>query len=83
MDKLNEMDVDQALIYPNPVEGELTIQAEGLQRVVVYNVMGQQVAAVETKEPECTLNMDAYPKGLYMLRLVTRNGVLTRNVLVQ
>ena len=80
---MNEIDEEQVLVYPNPVEGQLTVKAEGLQRVVVYNVMGQQIAAVETKESEITLAMDAYPKGLYTLQLVTCNGVLTRNVLVK
>ena len=80
---MNEIDEEQVLVYPNPVEGQLTVKADGLQRVVIYNVMGQQVASVETKESECTLNMDAYPKGLYTLQLVTRDGVLTRNVVVK
>ena len=80
---MNEIDEEQVLVYPNPVEGQLTVKADGLQRVVIYNVMGQQVASVETKESECTLNMDAYPKGLYTLQLVTRDGVLTRNIVVK
>ena len=80
---MNEIDEEQVLVYPNPVEGQLTVKADGLQRVVIYNVFGQQVASVETKESECTLNMDAYPKGLYTLQLVTRDGVLTRNIVVK
>ena len=80
---MNEIDEEQVLVYPNPVEGQLTVKADGLQRVVIYNVMGQQVASVETKESECTLNMDAYPQGLYMLKLVTRNGLVTSNVVVK
>ena len=79
-DQTNEAWEVDATVYPNPVEGELIVKAEGLQRVVVYNVMGQQVVSVEAKESECTLNMDAYPKGLYTLRLVTRNGVSTKTV---
>ena len=82
-DAVNESTCSEVSVYPNPVEGELTIQAEGLQRVVIYNVMGQQVASVETNESECTLNMDAYPQGLYMLKLVTRNGLVTSNVVVK
>ena len=79
----NEAFEVDATVYPNPVEGELIVKAEGLQRVVVYNVMGQQVASVETKESECTLAMDAYPQGFYTLKLVTRNGLVTKNVVVK
>ena len=81
-DDLSEAANDHVEVYPNPVEGKLTIKAEGLQRVVIYNAMGQQLASVETMESECTLNMEAYPKGIYTLHLVTRDGVVTRNVIV-
>ena len=78
---VNESNI-KASIYPNPVEGDLTIQAEGLQRVVIFNQLGQQVAAVETKRNECTIPMD-YPQGMYFIQLVTQNGVVNRTVFVK
>ena len=42
---LEEQDA-RVQVYPNPVDGDLTIQAEGLQRVIVYNTLGQQVAVI-------------------------------------
>lgn len=70
-------------VSPNPVENQLTVKAKGLQRIVIYNVMGQQVASISTKQDETIVEMSAYPKGLYTLQLVTRDGVLTRNVVVK
>ena len=70
-------------VYPNPVEGNLTVKAHGLQRIVIYNVMGQQVASIETQRNEIDIDMDAYPKGLYTLQLVTIDGVATKNVVVR
>ena len=78
-----EIDSNNVQIYPNPVENQLTVRAKGLQRVAVYNVMGQQVANIEVKQDESTIEMGAYPKGLYTLQLVTENGIVNQNVVVK
>ena len=72
-----------ASVYPNPVEGNLTVNAKELQRVIIYNVMGQQVAVFEKEHDECVIPMDAYTKGLYTLQLVTTKGIVYRNVIVK
>ncbi|MBR6878043.1 MAG: M28 family peptidase [Bacteroidales bacterium] len=69
-------------LYPNPVEGDLTVKAEGLQHVVVYNAMGQQVAVIMPKQDECLIPM-AYPQGMYFIQVVTANGMITKNVVVR
>ena len=78
-----EIDSNNVHIYPNPVENQLTVKAKGLQRVIVYNVMGQQVATIEVKQDESTIEMGKYPKGLYTLQLVTENGIVNQNVVVK
>ena len=77
------MDSNNIQVYPNPVENQLTVKAKGLQRVIVYNVMGQQVASIEVKQEESTIEMGKYPKGLYTLQLVTENGIVNQNVVVK
>ncbi len=73
----------KAMVYPNPVENQLTVKAKGLQRVMVYNVMGQQVASIEVKQEESTIEMGNYPQGLYTLQLVTEYGIVNQNVVVK
>ena len=73
----------RAAIYPNPVEGQLTVKAEGMQRIVVFNVMGQQMATILTERDEAVIEMGAYPKGIYTVQVVTANGVAVRNVIVK
>ena len=82
-ESVSEQEISEIHVYPNPVENQLTIQAPGLQRVVIYNIMGQQVATIETKQDECTIAMGAYPKGLYTLQIVTGNGLVNKNVIVK
>ena len=82
-ESVSEQESSEIHVYPNPVENQLTIQAPGLQRVVIYNVMGQQIATFETKLDECSINMGTYPKGLYTLQIVTGNGLVNKNIIVK
>ena len=71
-------------IYPNPAENQLSIIAEGLQRITVYNAMGQLVKTVEVGgQDQFTLPVSDYPSGLYTIQVVTANGAMTRNVVVR
>ena len=71
-------------IYPNPAENQLSIIAEGLQRIAVYNAMGQLVKTVEVGgQDQFTLLVSDFPAGLYTIQVVTTTGVMTKNVVVR
>ena len=72
-----------ASVYPNPVEGEVTVQAEGLQKVMVFNQLGQQIAMVETEESRLNLNTGSYPSGVYVLQIATQHGMITKKLIVK
>lgn len=80
---LEETNRVEAQVYPNPVEGQLTVKAEGLLHVAVYNSIGQQVVTVEAYENQCTIDMSNYPAGLYSLQMVSSKGINSKNVIVK
>ena len=82
-DNVNETNEIEAVVYPNPVESQLTIKAEGLQRIVIINGMGQQLAMFKATQDEMKIALDAYPKGIYTIQLVTANGVVSRSVVLK
>lgn len=83
-DAIGEMEVQEVLVYPNPAESQLNIVAEGLQRIIVYNAMGQLVKTVEAGgQGQYALLVSDYPSGLYTIQVVTANGVMTKNVVVR
>ena len=61
-------------VYPNPVEGQVTVKAMGLQRVVVYNQLGQQMTSLGAANNECVIDTDSYPQGVYVIQITTNNG---------
>ena len=81
---IDEMDAEKASVYPNPVENQLNIKAKSLQRIAVYNAMGQLVKTVEVGgQDQFGMQVDGFMPGLYTLQLVTDQGVVSKSVLVK
>ncbi len=80
-DGLAENDTKVAL-YPNPTNGNVTIEAAGMSRITVVSILGQVVYDTELNADEFTLNMGQFNAGLYMVRVYTENGVTVKRVTV-
>ena len=75
--------VVEAKIYPNPTQGKLTIEAEGIERVRVVNMVGQVLDEVVVgREDQLTLNMNGYAPSVYLLEIKTAYGMTKRRVTV-
>ena len=72
----------EAKVYPNPTNGILNIEADGLQRITVSNVFGQIVYDTEIEADMAQVNMNPFGQGVYVIRLYTTNGIGTRRVSV-
>lgn len=73
----------KALVYPNPADGELTIQMEGLQHVAIFTVTGQQVALKEAQHGKVVVTTEDYPQGLYLVQLISDQAVVIRNIVIK
>ncbi len=82
----NSTDVNEfavkANLYPNPTNGNVTIEAEGMQRLTVVNELGQVVYDAEVSNDTETLNMSQFGSGVYMIRIYTENGMGVKRVSV-
>ena len=72
----------KANLYPNPTNGNITIEAEAMQRLTVVNELGQVVYDAETSSDAETLNMSQFGTGIYMIRIYTENGMGVKRVTV-
>ena len=72
-------------IYPNPTKEAVNIACDdGLQRIEVYNTLGQQMDVYRLRGDRHTiLNTSSYATGIYMLRLVTTQGVTTKQLVIK
>ena len=78
---VNEFGV-KASLYPNPTNGNVTIEAEGMQRLTVVNELGQVVYDAEASSDTETLDMSQFGAGVYMIRIYTANGMGIKRVSV-
>jgi hypothetical protein len=67
-------------IYPNPTESQVTIEAQGLSQVRVFNVMGQEVKVLNTNESTVTIDLSMQPQGCYFIETTTEQGCSTRKI---
>ena len=72
---VDEYESESVTVYPNPATDQLTVKGADLQRVELYNIMGQMVH-VETPggHDSCEIPIDNLPNGLYVLKIMGQNG---------
>lgn len=69
-------------VYPNPVSEVLNIevhQALVLQKVIIYNNLGQQVKATDKN----SIDVSSLSKGVYFVEVHTNSGKATKKVIVK
>ena len=81
-DSMNELSID-AKVYPNPTNGQVNIEAEGMNRVTVINSLGQNVYDAETDANQMVVDMSQFGAGMYLIRIIFEDGVSVRRVLKQ
>lgn len=71
----------QLQAYPNPVSDQLNINVENstVKQVSLYNVMGMLMYSSQSEIS--TINMVGVPKGVYLLKVETDQGVVSRKIL--
>ena len=65
-------------IFPNPADGFVNIEAQGL--VQVYNGMGQLMDTFESESQQIRIEISRYPDGLYFIQV---NGKDLRKFVVR
>ena len=63
--------------YPNPVKSTLVLEAsiQEMQKVSVYNLLGQEVISIQPNSLKTNLNLEKLAAGPYMI-VITINGEL-------
>ena len=74
---------DGVSVYPNPAIGNLTVEAEGLNRITLINILGQIVYDMATNSETETLNLSQFEAGLYVVRINAANGITNRRISVE
>lgn len=66
-----------AKVYPNPTTGMLTVEADGLQSVEVFDALGRMVA----ETTDSSVDLSAHPAGIYTVRINTAAGTSMKKIM--
>jgi hypothetical protein len=80
---VSETDAVGTTVYPNPTYGMVRIEAESMQSICIFNLLGEKVI-------ECSANGDTFEydfsnqkAGLYFIKVETMKGIETMKVTVR
>jgi len=65
-------------VYPNPANTLMSVEAEGLQQVIICNVMGQVVKMQRCNEDGVVINTADLASGVYTISVKTNQGTMTK-----
>ena len=71
-----------ARVYHNPTTNRVKIEAENLNTVMVFNLVGQKVIEVNVNSDECVIDMQEFGTGIYMVKIMTATGSTTQKISV-
>jgi hypothetical protein len=78
---------NQLTIYPNPTNGNLTIEINGNQNeataIEIYSLTGKMITDLKFRyntSNKITIDLTRQPIGLYFVRIITQNEIVTKKV---
>ncbi len=71
------------MVYPNPTEGNFTIEANDLQWIEVYNINGQKIYSVnKIKNNKTSIDLSKAPKGIYFVKIKSNTETVIEKIVV-
>ena len=70
-------------VYPNPTQGEVTLEGEGIDHVRIVNMYGQTVYDAKAEGEQIRIDLSNLAKGIYMMHVGTENGQVVKQIVVE
>ena len=73
--------VGMVALYPNPTSGLLTIEAENMTIVSIYNLVGQCLMENSAKDGAVNLDLNSLQSGVYLVKVSTSTSSVMQKVI--
>ncbi len=80
---VSEANAVGSAIYPNPTQGKVTIEAENLQSISIFNILGEKVYECFTNGDVFEFDFSHERAGVYFVKIETTKGTETKKVTVR
>ena len=81
-DNVGDNDLAEVAVYPNPAMDAVTIESAGIQRVTIFNMLGEMVYDAEVMADKIELQLTDYQSGMYFVNILTDNGLITKKLTI-
>lgn len=68
-------------LYPNPTSGRMVVEGKGINQIVVFNLLGQEMMRQNVKGDQTIVEFSALPEGTYFIRMETEQETVVRKIL--
>jgi hypothetical protein len=76
---------EQISIFPNPSNNNFNIKSENLtlKSLKIYSILGTEVFSNQQLTQNISIDIPHFPKGLYLLKIETERGIVTKKLIVE
>ena len=78
-----ELNETMATVYPNPTSGTLEIEAENIEAISIYNMLGEKLFETLISGNHFKYDFSPHNVGVYLVRIQTGKGTVTKRVVVE
>ncbi len=72
-----------AVVYPNPTKGNVTVECEGISHIRIVNTYGQTVYNADLEGDQPRIDLSQMAKGIYMMYIEANGGQAVRKIVVE
>ena len=80
---ISELDETLATVYPNPTSGILEIEAEDIEAISIYNILGEKLFEASASGHSYEYDFSPHETGVYIVRIQTGKGLVTKRVIME
>lgn len=81
--EVTEFDEQMASVYPNPTNGTLCIEAENIEAIGIFNLLGEKIYEDSTTGSRFEYDFGPQGPGVYIVRIQTDKGTAAKRVVVK
>lgn len=76
---VEDMEMSSYDVYPNPANDVITIKADNVKQVIIYNSLGQMMKSVDCNDNLNEINVSDLENGMYFLNVIDNEGKMSTN----
>ena len=77
-----EFENENVVIYPNPTNGIININAYNINEVSIYNLVGQNVETMTIDNDNCMIDLSDYNSGVYFIKINIGKEIITKKIIL-